>query len=189
MTRSESELALIVAGVALVTGGVAWALWPSSAWASGIRGTATLMPGGRISSPFGPRGSIVHQGVDISAPTGTPIYAPLAGRVVAAYPDGEVSGYGNVVTIRSGDIGLLFAHMSSMAVRTGETVVPGQLVGRVGSTNSEGGFHTSGPHLHFEVMVPPSGTDIDRALAHYSGTVPPRVDPQAWSRANGVRLV
>jgi len=185
MTRSESELALIVAGVALVTGGVAWALWPKSASAAAVRG-ATVLPGGRISSPFGPRGSIVHQGVDISAPTGTPVYAPFAGRVIAAYPDGEVAGYGNVVTIRSGNVGLLFAHLSSMAVRAGETVVPGQLVGRVGSTNSEGGFHTSGPHLHFEVFAPVA--NLDHLLAHYTGSTPPRVDPQAWARANGASL-
>ena len=183
--RRDDTFPFLIAGIALVTGSVAWALWPRDASASALRG-ATLLPGGRISSPFGPRGSIFHQGVDVSAPTGTPIYAPVAGRVIAAYPDGEVAGYGNVVTIRSGNVGLLFAHMSTMAVRAGETVTPGQLVGRVGSTNSEGGFHTSGPHLHFEVMAP--ATNIDRALAHYSGSSPPRIDPQAWARANGVRL-
>lgn len=185
MARSDNEFPFLVAGAALVAGGLAWALMPRDASAAGLRG-ATLLPGGRISSPFGPRGSIFHQGIDVSAPTGTPIYAPVGGRVIAAYPDGEVSGYGNVVTIRSGNVGLLFAHMSTMAVRAGETVTPGQLVGRVGSTNSEGGFHTSGPHLHFEVMAP--ATNIDRALAHYSGSSPPRIDPQAWARANGVRL-
>lgn len=184
--RRDDTFPFLVAGAALVAGGLAWALMPRDASASALRG-ATLLPGGRISSPFGPRGSIVHQGVDISAPTGTPIYAPIAGRVVAAYPDGEVSGYGNVATIRSGNVGLLFAHMDSMAVRAGETVAAGQLVGRAGSTNSDGGFHTSGPHLHFEVMVPT--TNIDHALAHYSGSSPPRIDPQAWARANGVRLV
>ena len=185
MARSDNEFPFLVAGAALVAGGLAWALMPRDASAAGLRG-ATLLPGGRISSPFGPRGSIFHQGIDVSAPTGTPIYAPVGGRVIAAYPDGEVSGYGNVVTIRSGNVGLLFAHMSTMAVRAGETVTPGQLVGRVGSTNSEGGFHTSGPHLHFEVMAP--ATNIDRALAHYSGSSPPSIDPQAWARANGVRL-
>jgi murein DD-endopeptidase MepM/ murein hydrolase activator NlpD len=186
MADRDDTFPFIVAGVALVTGGLAWALWPRDASAAGLRG-ATMMPGGRISSPFGPRGRIFHQGIDVSAPTGTPIYAPLAGRVIAAYPDGEVSGYGNVVTIRSGNIGLLFSHMSSMAVRTGQMVAAGQLVGRVGSTNSGGGFHTSGPHLHFEVIVPTS--NIDHGLAHYSGSTPPRVDPQAWARVNGVRLV
>lgn len=187
MNRDDREFALLVAGGALVTMGAVWALWPGTASAAGIRG-ATVLPGGRLSSPFGPRGSIVHQGVDLSAATGTPIYAPLAGRVIAAYSDGEVRGYGNVVTIRVGNVGLLFAHMSSMAVRTGETVAAGQLVGRVGSTNSEGGFHSSGPHLHFEIIVPPPGANIDHLLAHYTGTTPPRVDPVAWARANGVSL-
>lgn len=183
MTRSDdTDFALLCAGIALVSAGAAWALWSRTA-----SGGATVLPGGRLASPFGPRGSIFHQGVDLSAPTGTPVYAPLAGRVIAAYPDGEVSGYGNVVTIRSGAVGLLFAHLSSMAVRAGQTVAAGQLVGRVGSTNSEGGFHTSGPHLHFEVIAPTS--NIDHGLAHYSGTTPPRVDPQAWARLNGVALV
>lgn len=182
MTRDDDiDFALLLAGIGVATAGVAWALWSRGA------GGATVLPGGRLSSPFGPRGSIFHQGVDLSAASGTPVYAPLAGRVIAAYSDGEVSGYGNVVTIRSGDVGLLFAHLSSMAVRAGQTVAAGQLVGRVGSTNSEGGFHTSGPHLHFEVIVPTA--NIDHGLAHYSGSSPPRVDPQAWARANGVALV
>ncbi len=180
MSRDDTELALLLAGVGLVTAGVAWALLAREA-------SATMLPGGRVVSPFGPRGSIFHQGVDIAAPTGTPIYAPLAGRVIAAYPDGEVAGYGNVVTIRSGDVGLLFAHMASMAVRTGQTVAAGQLVGRVGSTNSDGGFHTSGPHLHFEVIAPVA--NLDHRLAHYTGSTPPRMDPQAWARANAIALV
>lgn len=182
MSRDDDiDLALLLAGIGVAAGGIAWALRSRPA------GGATVLPGGRLSSPFGPRGSIFHQGVDLSAASGTPVYAPLAGRVIAAYSDGEVSGYGNVVTIRSGDVGLLFAHLSSMAVRAGQTVAAGQLVGRVGSTNSEGGFHTSGPHLHFEVIAPTS--NIDHGLAHYSGSTPPRVDPQAWARANGVALV
>jgi murein DD-endopeptidase MepM/ murein hydrolase activator NlpD len=185
MPRAD-DTPLLIAGIAVATGIAAWALWPGSAFAAGVRG-ATVVPGGRLSSPFGPRGRIFHQGVDLSAPRGTPIYAPFAGRVIAAYPDGEVAGYGNVVTIRSGDVGLLFSHLDSMAVRAGQTVAAGQLIGRVGSTNSEGGFHTSGPHLHMEVFAP--AANLDHLLAHYSGSSPPRVDPQAWARANGVSLV
>ncbi len=47
MTRSDNELAILVAGIALVTGSVAWALWPRDASAAGLRG-ATLLPGGRL---------------------------------------------------------------------------------------------------------------------------------------------
>lgn len=167
-------------------------LWPAAAGAArppapAPRPPRPIAPGARLASRFGPRGSRFHYGVDLGASEGTPVYSPFDGVVAAAYPDGEVPGYGNVVTIAYGDYGLLYSHLSVMAVRTGERVVAGQLVGRIGSTNSEGGFHTSGPHLHIEVFAPMTG-DVIRRLAHYTGSNPPRVDPVAWAAARGVEL-
>lgn len=165
--------------------GLVWifgALWRSDE--PSIRAGGPIVPGGRVLSKFGQRGARFHYGIDISAATGTPVLAAMDGIVASAYRDGEVSGYGNVVTVSHGPFGTLYSHMDSIAVRTGERIVAGQLVGRVGSTNSEGGFHTSGPHLHFEVIVPPS--NVMHGLAHYTGSTPPRIDPEKWAADNRI---
>lgn len=152
-----------------------------------------IVPGGAILSRFGPRSirgvAKQHNGIDLSAPRGTPVRSPLDGTVVAVYPDGEVSGYGNLVTVRHGDIGLLYAHLDAITVRAGDAVAAGQQVGTIGSTDStEGGFSSSGAHLHLEVIVPTPG-QVDTGLTHFTGSTPPRVDPEPWADAQGVRLV
>ena len=147
-----------------------------------------IVPGGRVMSPFGPRGAGFHYGIDVSASTGTPVFAALDGVVAAAYPDGRVSGYGNVVSVSHGAFGTLYAHLDSLAVRTGERVTAGQRIGTVGTTNSAGGFRTSGPHLHLEVIVPAAGVNVERALAHYTGSTPPRIDPVRWAAAQGIAI-
>ena len=96
---------------------------------------------------FGPRGAGFHPGDDFPAPTGTPVHAARGGRVVSAgyYAD----GYGDRVVIDHGSgVTSIYAHLSSIAVRLGDSVVTGETVGRVGAT----GFAT-GPHLHFEVRL------------------------------------
>lgn len=179
----------IAAGVLLL----ALLAWPVTSSAAAARAPIVRPPpivaGGGIVSTFGPRGSRYHYGIDVGAPTGTPVRVPERGVVAAAYPDGQVSGYGNVITTAHGDHGLLFAHLSSMTVRAGDRVEPGQIIGYVGSTNSEGGFHTSGPHLHWEVIVPTPGSDLLRDMAHYTGSSPPRIDPVEWARARGLAIV
>ncbi|MFB0921110.1 MAG: peptidoglycan DD-metalloendopeptidase family protein [Oscillospiraceae bacterium] len=87
-----------------------------------------------------------HSGVDISANSGTTIMAADAGTVVSAVYS---SSYGNYVVISHGNgMVTLYAHMSSMAVSSGQTVTKGQTIGYVGST----GWST-GPHCHFEIKV------------------------------------
>jgi murein DD-endopeptidase MepM/ murein hydrolase activator NlpD len=102
---------------------------------------------GIITSPFGPRAGGFHPGLDIAAPTGTPIAAAKSGTVVfAGWNDG---GYGNFVILdNGGGINTAYAHQSQIAVSAGQSVSQGQTIGYVGST----GFST-GPHLHFEVRV------------------------------------
>ena len=101
---------------------------------------------GTITSPFGPRWGSFHPGIDIGAPTGTPIRAAAAGTVVMASPNG---GYGNYTCIsHGGGLSTCYAHQSSFATSSGASVGQGQVIGYVGST----GFST-GPHLHFEVRV------------------------------------
>ena len=88
-----------------------------------------------------------HTGIDLAAPAGTPIYAAKAGRVEVA--GWSSVGYGfHVVLDHGGVLETLYAHMSRIAVRAGQWVEAGQVIGYVGST----GWST-GPHLHFEVRV------------------------------------
>lgn len=86
-----------------------------------------------------------HAGLDIAAPTGTPVYAAVGGTVTAS--GWNVFGYGNLVIVRgAGGRDYYYAHNSSLLVRVGQTVRQGQVIARVGSTGN-----SSGPHLHFEV--------------------------------------
>ena len=106
--------------------------------------------GAGISSGFGWRrhpisgGFKFHAGVDLAAPTGTPIVATAAGVVASADWYG---GYGLCVTVdhQNGYV-TLYGHMSQIAVSAGQQVQPGQSLGRVGSTGS-----STGPHLHYEL--------------------------------------
>jgi murein DD-endopeptidase MepM/ murein hydrolase activator NlpD len=109
---------------------------------------------GPIGDYFGtPRGGgTYHTGLDIDAPTGTPIAAAAPGQVVLVSAGG---GYGNYVIIRH-DSGYetLYAHMSEIYVVQGQWVAQGETIGAVGAT----GWAT-GPHLHFEVRV--GGAPVD----------------------------
>jgi LysM repeat protein len=85
-----------------------------------------------------------HQGIDIGAPTGTPIYAADAGYVAAT---GWMGGYGNYVVVNHGNgFETLYAHMSEIRAIAGQGVDRGRLIGLVGSTG-----RSTGPHLHFEI--------------------------------------
>lgn len=87
-----------------------------------------------------------HNGIDLAAPTGTPIYATADGVVSMAKYYGS---YGNYVQIEHGaDLQTRFAHMSKFVVSDGERVTKGQLIGYVGSTG-----RSTGPHLHYEVRM------------------------------------
>lgn len=89
-----------------------------------------------------------HPAVDLSAPTGTPIYAIDSGTVEQA---GWLGWTGNAVALDHGNgYKSLYAHMHSIAVSTGQTVQRGQIIGTVGCTRGYGGYCT-GPHLHLEV--------------------------------------
>lgn len=108
-----------------------------------------------ISTPYGKKGSMwskgYHTGVDFAAPAGTPVYAVANAKVVTA---GWHSSYGNHIKIDNGVYVFLYAHLSSMNVKAGDTVRAGQTIGRVGNTGK-----STGPHLHFEMRV--GGSDIN----------------------------
>jgi murein DD-endopeptidase MepM/ murein hydrolase activator NlpD len=107
---------------------------------------------GPVTSPFGYRWGRLHAGIDIGAPSGTPIHAAASGRVVIA---GWNGGYGNYTCIdHGGGLATCYAHQSSFAVGAGASVSQGQVIGYVGNTG-----HSFGPHLHFEVRI--NGTPVD----------------------------
>lgn len=108
---------------------------------------------GYVSSPFGPRNNPLtgkpelHTGIDLVNAKGTPIHAAAGGIVLRA---GSATGYGNVVMVTHlidrQVYTTVYAHLDSISVSAGQTVMPGQTVGTLGST----GWST-GPHLHFEL--------------------------------------
>lgn len=121
---------------------------PGASFQMPLEGVSLPGPG---SSDYGPRTSFRtsngqqassdHDGVDFSAPAGSPVRAVAGGRVVRAGPNG---GYGNFVEIDHGNgVVVGYAHLQDFDVAVGDTVAPGQNFGRVGSTGN-----STGPHLH-----------------------------------------
>lgn len=117
------------------------------------RRSAQVSPGGLIlSSGYGLRTHPIlgtvreHRGVDLAAPTGSPILAPSAGVVGRA---GWAGGYGIAVSLEhGGGIQTRYGHLARLNVVAGQTVRQGDILGYVGSTGL-----STGPHLHYEVRV------------------------------------
>ncbi len=124
-----------------------------------LAGRATVAPvEGRRTSEFGNRIHPItgkhkaHHGLDIAAPTGTPVRSVTDGTVIAA---GDRGGYGLTVEVDHGNgVTSRYAHMSALDVRVGDRVPVGGTVGAVGSTGA-----STGPHLHVEVRV--NGEPVD----------------------------
>ena len=109
-----------------------------------------------------------HTGQDFAIPTGTPVVAAGAGRVVFA---GWAGPYGNAVhVLHSGGIATWYCHLSRIDTQRGVALNAGDLVGLSGSTGN-----TTGPHLHLEVRTGASTT-----------TEGSPVDPMPWLRAHQV---
>jgi murein DD-endopeptidase MepM/ murein hydrolase activator NlpD len=118
---------------------------------------------GMVTSGFGPRWGRKHDGLDIAAPTGTPIRAAECGIVSFA---GVQSGYGNMVCVKhSSRFETCYAHMTRYAVSQGQRVDQGDVIGYVGCTGN-----CTGPHLHFETRVDGAARDPRPYLG--GGSVP-----------------
>jgi murein DD-endopeptidase MepM/ murein hydrolase activator NlpD len=120
-----------------------------------------------ITSPFGWRrdpftgASRFHSGVDIKAAYGSDVTSAAAGRVVSS---GDQRGYGQTVVVEHGPgLRTRYAHLSHIAVREGDIVSSGDLLGRVGQSG-----RATGPHLHFEVLENGRPVDPGAGSAHFS---------------------
>lgn len=132
---------------------------------------------GRISGRFGnqrvyngQKGS-GHSGMDIAAPTGTPVKAPAAGVITFAAPDLYLTG-GTVLLDHGHGISSNFLHLSRIDVKVGDRIAQGQTIGAVGATG-----RATGPHLHwgmnwFDVRIDPLLV-LERAQAQAAGKAAP----------------
>lgn len=121
-----------------------------------------VVPGARLTSPFGPRGSGNHNGIDLAAPLGTPIYAAQSGRVITA--EAKNNGFGQWVRVQGEDGTItVYGHIDSWTVNVGQWVEAGQQVATVGNRGQ-----STGPHLHLEIRVGPGP-----------------INPKPWLEARG----
>ncbi len=106
----------------------------------------------RYTSGFGRRWGRAHEGIDMAAPTGTPVVAPGDGVVTFA---GRQGAYGNLIKIEH-ELGVetRYGHLSRIRVRVGQRVSQGELIGDIGNTG-----RSTGPHLHYEVRM--NGRAVD----------------------------
>jgi murein DD-endopeptidase MepM/ murein hydrolase activator NlpD len=113
-------------------------IMPTSGWLSSAFSSMRTHPVLHVARP--------HEGIDVTAPAGTPIEAPATGTVIKA---GWENGYGNMVEIDHGyGVVTLYAHASRLVVQRGQRVQRGQVIGFVGRSGL-----AVGPHLHYEVHV------------------------------------
>ena len=110
--------------------------WPASGRISGVYGSQRVLNG----EPRRP-----HYGLDIAAPTGSPVYAPADGIITMAHNDMYFSG-GTLILDHGQGLSSSFLHLSKILVETGTTVKKGDLIAEIGSTG-----RASGPHLDWRM--------------------------------------
>lgn len=127
----------------------------------------SVVPGATVTQPFGCSdlslepfdpscpSHHMHKGIDLAAPTGTGVRSATSGTAITGFdPDGA----GNfVLVVVDARVRVLYCHLSGFAVRPGDPVSPGQVIGFVGATGL-----ATGPHVHLQIDV--SGAPVDPAL-------------------------
>jgi murein DD-endopeptidase MepM/ murein hydrolase activator NlpD len=139
-----------------------------AAAAAAARPKAVLpVTGARMTTCYCMRWGVMHGGIDLAAPLGTPEYAAVDGVVLKA---GPASGFGQAVYIQGSDGDVtVYGHMEKLLVQAGQVVHAGDEIALMGSEGE-----STGPHLHFEV--------------HQGSIEGPRTDPIPWLAARGVQV-
>ncbi|MCU1664288.1 MAG: hypothetical protein QOI36_4899 [Pseudonocardiales bacterium] len=136
---------------------------PTAAAAAAVGGAVQMIVG-PVTSGFGGRWGSFHEGVDIAAPIGTPIRAPLAGTVISS---GPATGFGLWVRLQHADGTItVYGHINRSLVKVGQKVSAGQEIAEVGNRGE-----STGPHLHIEVHTPGGAT----------------INPRPWLDQHGIR--
>jgi murein DD-endopeptidase MepM/ murein hydrolase activator NlpD len=136
--RSASSLSLRNRFSSHMRGASQPSLWPVNGRLMG--------PFGQRTDPFSAENSEFHTGVDLSAPTGTPVEVTADGIVVHAQWS---NGYGRLVIVdHGGGVQTYYAHLSRFFVQAGQELRRGEVIGAVGSTG-----RVTAPHLHYEVRI------------------------------------
>ncbi|WP_336031953.1 M23 family metallopeptidase [Geodermatophilus sp. FMUSA9-8] len=144
----------------------AWEQQQRTQLAQASAGAGALV-NGRVTSCYGSRWGTNHNGIDIAAPIGTPIFAPEGGVVLQA---GPANGFGLAVYIQHPDGTItVYGHINQYFVTAGQTVAAGQQIAEVGNRGQ-----STGPHLHIET--------------HTGGLYQNRVNPAPWLAARGISL-
>lgn len=154
---------LAIAGAA----GLVWSLAMSRVGDQTRLPASVVVPGATITQPFGCTTLVlepfdplcpsrhVHTGVDLAAPQGTPVHAATGGIARVGY---DAYGAGLYVAVDfGGQARILYCHLFSTAVTSGDAVMAGQVIGAVGSSGL-----ATGPHVHLEVQV--GGRSIDPVI-------------------------
>ena len=139
MARIRAEGALVVAAKAKPVSGDYWkadAILPAEGRISGVYGSQRVYNG----TPGRP-----HYGLDIAAPTGTPVKAPIAGEVVLAESDLFYSG-GTIIIAHGANLTSSFLHLSAVSVEVGDVVEVGEVIGLIGASG-----RATGPHLDWRM--------------------------------------
>jgi murein DD-endopeptidase MepM/ murein hydrolase activator NlpD len=150
----DGDVASIQAELAVLLGETASAPLPAGPIRYGS-GQLIWPVDGPVVSSFGMRWGRMHEGIDIAVPAGTPIRAAASGSVVLLQSEAESGGYGNFTCLdHGGGLQTCYAHQSSFAVTSAQSVSQGDVIGYVGCTG-----HCLGDHLHFEVRISGAPTD------------------------------
>ena len=171
--RGRRTAAFVAVSAALLVGGTQLGVASASAAPStgfvrsdrsiGSSLIAVQPVSGVLTSSYGPRWGTHHNGIDIGASIGTPIYSAAGGVVISA---GPASGFGLWVRVQHDDGAItVYGHIDTYTVSVGQRVAAGKQIATVGNRGQ-----STGPHLHFE--------------AWEAGGA--QVDPERWLRSKGV---
>jgi len=162
MKRLEEEYFLVRKARAATSDQPFWRtgfIWPAAGRVSGVYGSYRVVNG----KPLRP-----HFGVDVAAPTGTPIHAAAAGTVTLAHDDLYFSGRTVIVDHGLG-VSTVYIHMNELKVATGDRVTQGQVIGTIGTSG-----RSTGPHLHWGLNLGQDYLDPATVVGPMPGEAAPK---------------